>query len=94
MLRASLGAMHEQLTSGEDVLALDLDPVLPVVRSQVEGVDASVAEQIPTDLAPITVLERDEAPALWEAVELHAARRRGSCRSSRWSCSPAPWRSR
>src|SRR6185436_5299153 len=70
VLRASLGTMHEQLTGGEDVLALDLDSALPVVRSQVEGVNASVAQQIPTDLAPITVLERDEAPALWKAVEL------------------------
>lgn len=68
----SVGQMHDQLKQGADELSLDLDPVLPLVRDAVARIDSGVANQIPqADVLPsITVVTRDDAPAVWEGVQI------------------------
>lgn len=68
----AVAQMHTQLEQGADALELDLDPILPLVRDAVARIDADVADLIPTaDALPaITVVRRDDAPELWEGVQL------------------------
>jgi hypothetical protein len=72
VLRFSIGGMHAQLQRGDDRLSLDFDPALPVVRTQVAAVSEDVAAQIPSadQLPSIVVIERDQAPQLWEGVQV------------------------
>jgi len=72
VLRFSVGGMHAQLRRGDDQLSLDFDAVLPIVQTQVEAINPDVASQIPTaaELPSIVVIERDEAPQVWEGVQL------------------------
>lgn len=72
VFRTAVGGMHEQLRRGDDELSLDLDPALPVVRTQVALVDAQLADLIPdaADLPAITVVTRQEAPQVWDVVKL------------------------
>ena len=67
-----VGEMHTQLEQGGDELALNLAPILPLVRDAVARIDRGVAEQIPdADALPsITVVTRDDAPELWEGVQI------------------------
>ncbi len=64
-----LASTHDQLRQGQDPLQLDLAPVLPVLREQLP---ASLAARLPSQvsLAPVTVLRRSDAPAVWEGVQL------------------------
>lgn len=68
----AVAQMHTQLEQGADELSLDLDPILPLVRDAVARIDSSVAALIPeADALPaITVVQRDDAPELWEGVQL------------------------
>ncbi len=69
---AAVGEMHTQLEQGADELSLNLDPILPLVRDAVARIDRGVAEQIPDGdaLPSITVVTRDDAPELWEGVQI------------------------
>jgi hypothetical protein len=64
-----LANTHDQLRNGHDPLQLDVNPVLPVVRAQLP---AGAAARLPPGLtiAPVTVLRRQDAPAVWEAVQV------------------------
>jgi hypothetical protein len=64
-----LASTHDQLRQGHDPLQLDLSPLLPVLRQQLP---ANLASRLPTTvfLAPVTVLSRRDAPAVWESVQL------------------------
>ncbi len=64
-----LTSTHDQLRQGHDPLQLDLSPLLPVLHQQLP---ANLASRLPTTvlLAPVTVLSRRDAPALWESVQL------------------------
>ena len=64
-----LASTHDQLRQGHDPLQLDVNPVLPAVRAQLPS---TVASRIPAGLtiAPVTVLRRRDAPAVWEGVQL------------------------
>jgi hypothetical protein len=69
--RASVGDMHAQLRRGDDELRLDLNALLPVVRSQVAQVNQQVANAIPSGGLPaITVVTRDDVPELWAGVQI------------------------
>lgn len=64
--------MHAQLERGDDQLTLNLDAVLPLVKSLVANVDGGLASRIPTQtgIPAITVVERDNAPQLWLGVDI------------------------
>ncbi len=64
-----LASTHDQLRHGHDPLQLDLSPILPTLRQQLPP---SLASRLPTTvaLAPVTVLRRTDAPAVWQAVQL------------------------
>lgn len=72
VFRSSVSDMHAQLERGDDELSLDLDGLLPVVRSLVARVDRGIAEQIPTaaGLPSITVVRESDVPELWQGVEI------------------------
>jgi hypothetical protein len=64
-----LASTHDQLRQGHDPLQLDLAPVLPVLREQLP---ANLSARVPGSLtlAPVTVLRRRDAPAVWQGVQL------------------------
>jgi hypothetical protein len=64
-----LASTHDQLRQGHDPLQLDVNPLLPAVRAQLPP---TVASRIPPGLtlAPVTVLRRRDAPAVWEGVQV------------------------
>jgi hypothetical protein len=65
----AVGETHSQLIDDDDPLTLDLDAMVPIVRNQLPPeLAAEVPEQ--TILGPITVLRRDDAPALWTGVQI------------------------
>ena len=65
----ALASTHDQLRNGHDPLELDLNPLLPVVRQQLPTALASRVSLNAT-LTPVTVLRRNDAPVLWEGVQL------------------------
>ena len=71
VFQASLGDMHDQLERGDDRLTLGFESALPLVKSTVAQVNPNVAARIPdTGLPVITVVTRDEVPALWAVFDL------------------------
>jgi hypothetical protein len=64
-----LASTHDQLRQGHDPLQLDLSSLLPVLRQQVPP---NLAARLPSSvyLAPVTVVRRSDAPAVWEGVQL------------------------
>ncbi len=64
-----LANTHDQLRNGHDPLQLDVSPVLPAVRAQLP---ANIASRVPSGLtiAPVTVLRRQDAPVVWETVQV------------------------
>lgn len=65
----ALASTHDQLRNGHDPLELDLNPILPLVR---QTLPARLAASVPVSatLTPVTVLRRQDAPVVWEAVQL------------------------
>lgn len=71
---ASVADMHAQVERGDDPLQLNLDAILPIVKSQVAGLNGTLANQIPTSgIPPITVVNRADAPQLWDGVQVGRA---------------------
>ena len=72
IFRVAVSDMHDQLLRGDDQLSLDLDALLPVVKSFAAQVDDSIADQIPTSagLPAITVVRKDQVPQLWFGVQV------------------------
>jgi hypothetical protein len=68
---ASIADMHAQIERGDDPLQLNLDAILPTVRDQVADINGTLAGQIPTSgIPPISVVSREEAPQLWDGVQI------------------------
>jgi hypothetical protein len=70
VFRDATGALHDQLTGGDDRLLLELDGVLPIVRARVSGIDDDLADEIPDSLPGVTVLTQDELPTFFRAVDV------------------------
>jgi len=68
----AVSGMHDQLTSGADQLSLQLDPLLPLVRTEVGKVsNPNVANLVPlSGLPSVTVVQKKDMKALWVAVGL------------------------
>jgi hypothetical protein len=65
----ALTSTHEQLRSGHDPLQLDVTPLVGSVRAQLPP---QLAVNVPAGLTvtPVTVLRRQDAPAIWDGVQL------------------------
>lgn len=72
VFRGAVGGMHAQLERGDDQLSLNLDGMLPILKSLVAQVNEGVASQIPdaVGLPEIVVLRQDQVPQLWFGVEV------------------------
>jgi len=64
--KESLGGVHDQLTSGDDTVTLDVAPGVNLARSQNAQV-AAVLRNV--QVAPIVIARRGEVPILWGAVD-------------------------
>jgi hypothetical protein len=67
LFKGALGDVHDQLTSDEDTIRLDVGPAVDLARTQ----NAQVARSLPrgSDVPPIVVARRSEVPVLWGAVD-------------------------
>lgn len=64
--KASLGGVHDQLTSGDDTITLDVTPGVNLARSQNPQVAAALrGVQVP----PIVIARRSQVPILWGAID-------------------------
>jgi hypothetical protein len=72
IFRLAVSDMHAQLQRGDDQLQLDLDALLPILRSLVAQVDGGLANQIPSSagLPSITVVRKQQVPQLWFGVQV------------------------
>lgn len=71
VFRATVGTMHEQLERGDPQLVMDFNEALPVIRERIALIDATVAAEIPDNGLPvITVVREEEAPTMWQAVDI------------------------
>ena len=64
--KESLGGVHDQLTSGDDTVTLDVAPGVDLARSQNAQVAAALRN---VQVAPIVIARRSEVPILWGAVD-------------------------
>jgi hypothetical protein len=64
--KESLGGVHDQLTSGDDTVTLDVAPGVNLARSQNAQVAAALRN---VQVAPIVIARRSEVPILWGAVD-------------------------
>jgi hypothetical protein len=64
--RESLGGVHDQLTSGDDTITLDVAPGVNLARSQNAQVAAALRG---VEVPPIVIARRSEVPILWGAVD-------------------------
>jgi hypothetical protein len=66
LFRQALGDAHDQLTSDQDQLELDVGPAVDLARRQIPGGNALPAgSQVP----PIELADRDDIPVLWGTVD-------------------------
>jgi hypothetical protein len=63
----ALGGVHDQLTSGDETITLDVGPAVEIARTR----NAQVARAAPrgSQVSPLVVARRSEAPILWGAVD-------------------------
>ena len=64
--KESLGGVHDQLTSGDDTITLDVAPGVNLARSQNAQIAAALRN---VQVAPIVIARRSEVPILWGAVD-------------------------
>ncbi|HYV59412.1 MAG TPA: hypothetical protein VFA62_05005 [Acidimicrobiia bacterium] len=64
--KQSLGGVHDQLTSGDDTITLDVAPGLNLARSQNPQLAAALRG---VQVQPIVIARRSEVPILWGAVD-------------------------
>jgi hypothetical protein len=66
LFRQSVGDAHDQLTSDQDQLELDVGPAVDLARRRIPGANAlPPGSQVP----PIELADRDDIPVLWGAVD-------------------------
>ena len=72
IFRLAVSDMHAQLERGDDQLQLNLDAMLPILRSLVAKVSGGLANQIPDSagLPSITVVRKDQVPQVWFGVQV------------------------
>ena len=66
VFKESLGGVHDQLTSDEDTITLDVAPGVNLARAQNPQVAAALRN---VQVAPIVIARRSEVPILWGAVD-------------------------
>ena len=64
--KQSLGDVHDQLTSGQDTITLDVTPGVNLARSQNPQVAAALRG---VQIQPIVIARRSQVPVLWGAVD-------------------------
>jgi hypothetical protein len=64
--KESLGGVHDQLTSGDDTITLDVAPGVNLARSQNPQVAAALRG---VQVDPIVIARRSDVPVLWGAVD-------------------------
>lgn len=67
LFKQALGGAHDQLTSDDDTITLDVGPAIDLARTQ----NAQVARAVPrgAQVPPIVVARRSQVPVLWGAVD-------------------------
>ena len=72
IFRLAVADMHAQVERGDDQLQLNLDAMLPILRSLVAKVSGGLANQIPDSagLPSITVVRKDQVPQVWFGVQV------------------------
>ncbi len=63
--KQSLGGVHDQLTSEQDTITLDVQPGVNIARSQ----NSQVARALGSRQLPIVIARRSEVPILWGLVD-------------------------
>jgi hypothetical protein len=66
VFKQSLGGVHDQLTSNEDTITLDVQPGVNLARAQNPQVARALGG---TQLPPVVIARRREVPILWGAVD-------------------------
>jgi len=66
VFKQSLGGVHDQLTSDEDTITLDVQPGVNLARAQNPQVARALGG---TQLPPIVIARRSQVPILWGAVD-------------------------
>jgi len=71
LFRQSLGDVHDQLTSDQDTLELNIGPAVDLARTQLAARDARIANALPpgSQVPPIELATRSDVPVLWGAVD-------------------------
>jgi hypothetical protein len=64
--KQSLGGVHDQLTSEQDTITLDVQPGVNIARSQNSQVARALGSR---QLPPIVIARRSEVPILWGLVD-------------------------
>jgi hypothetical protein len=70
VFKASLGDVHDQLTSDHDTLELNIAPAVDLARAQLAG-NPRIANALPpgSQVPPIELARRSDVPILWGAVD-------------------------
>jgi hypothetical protein len=71
VFKQSLGEVHDQLTSDQDTLELNIDPAVDLARAQLAGSSPRIANALPpsSEVPPIELASRSDVPVLWGAVD-------------------------
>jgi hypothetical protein len=71
VFKQSLGDVHDQLTSDQDTLELNIDPAVDLARAQLAGSNPRIANALPpsSEVPPIELAHRSDVPVLWGAVD-------------------------
>lgn len=70
VFKRSLGDVHDQLTSDQDTLELNIRPAVDLARAQLAG-NPRIANALPpsSEVPPIELARRSDVPVLWGAVD-------------------------
>jgi len=70
LFKQSLGEVHDQLTSDQDTLELNIGPAVDLARAQLAG-SPRIANALPpgSEVPPIELAHRSDVPVLWGAVD-------------------------
>ena len=71
LFKQSLGEVHDQLTSDQDTLELNIGPAVDLARAQLAGSNPRIANALPpgSEVPPIELAHRSDVPVLWGAVD-------------------------
>jgi hypothetical protein len=71
LFKQALGDVHDQLTSDQDRLDLNVGPAVDLARAQLAPGNPRIATALPpgSEVAPIELARRSDVPVLWGAVD-------------------------